>query len=280
MTRLAFITGIALCFIIPGLAQNKQAAQQQNVTTTPQMQQQQQNATTTPSGQQHQQQERQNATTPTVHQQQERQNTTTGTQQHGEQEELRPSAMSQLEVLLLGNHSWTDPNKTYSYFQNDYQIVNHSPHEICNVSLSTPLENPERTWVSSSYNAHLTNSTGKRGIDIIAPADNSTFIPANGMLNIGYILQQAVQSGQGNMSNMTTMASGLSRDPPTVESAQYCDELNQTDATTGGMTGGADNTTTRANVTTHGQEERNNTTVVGGSRAKAINGKKRNFRHV
>lgn len=264
MTRLAFISGAVLCLAIPGLAQHKQVQQQQNVTTTPPVQQQQQNVTTTPP----------------KHQQQERQNATTSTQQHGGQEEQRPSAMSQLEVLLLGNHSWTDPNQTYSFFQNDYQIVNHSPHEICNVSLSTPLENPERTWVSSSYNAHLTNSTGKRGIDIMAPADNSTFIPANGMLNIGYVLQQAVQSGQDTMGNMTTMAGGLSRDPPTIESAQYCDELHKNDATTGGMTGGAGNVTTRGNVTAHGQEERSNTTVVGGSRAKAINGKKHNFRHV
>lgn len=48
----------------------------------------------------------------------------------------RPSALSQLEVLLLGNHTWNDPTNMLHYQQNDYQLVNHSPDAICNVTLS------------------------------------------------------------------------------------------------------------------------------------------------
>jgi len=298
MTRLSFITAAILCLAAPGLAQHKQE-QQQNVTTTmpPEQQQQQgqQNATTSmPS--QHQ---NTTATTPV----QGHQNATTGTQQQGGQGEQRPSALSQLEVLMLGNHSGMDPNQTHSFFQNDYQIVNHSPHEICNVSLSAPLENPERTWVSSSYNAQITNSTRKRGIDIMTPAGDTTSIPANGVLNIGYILQQAVQSGQGAMGNMTTMAGGHAGAVLTIESAQYCDQMpghqqqqqqqqtpqgGQTNVTTGGMTGGAGNMTTggttggAGNMTTGGTtgQEQTPKTTGGGARAKTANGKKPSFRHV
>lgn len=48
----------------------------------------------------------------------------------------RPSALSQLEVLLLGNHTWHDQTNMLHYEQSDYQIVNHSPDAICNVTLS------------------------------------------------------------------------------------------------------------------------------------------------
>lgn len=277
MARLSFITAAVLCLAAPGLAQHKQEKQQNVTTTAPPEQQQQehQNATTSMPPQQ------QNVTTTTPMQ---GQNATTGTQQQGGQGEQRPSAMSQLEVLLLGNHSWMDPNQTHAFFQNDYQIVNHSPHEICNVSLSAPLENPERTWVSSSYNAHLTNSTRKRGIDITAPAGDTTTIPANGALNIGYILQQVVQGGQGAMGNLTTMAGGHGGAVPTIESAQYCDQVpqhqhqqeGQTNTTTG-MTGGT--TGTAGNTTTQGQEQATNTTG-NGARAKIAKGKKPSLRHV
>jgi hypothetical protein len=40
------------------------------------------------------------------------------------------------QVLLQGNHSWFDPNNLIQYEQNDFQIVNHSPNEICNVTLT------------------------------------------------------------------------------------------------------------------------------------------------
>jgi hypothetical protein len=87
--------------------------------------------------------------------------TTTGNQTAGG----RPSAMSQLEVrtfrmidlqmrldshivfqthmhtqvLLKGNHTWFDPSNLIHYEQSDYQIVNHSPDAICNVTLTVRL---------------------------------------------------------------------------------------------------------------------------------------------
>lgn len=39
-------------------------------------------------------------------------------------------------MLLKGNHSWFDPSNLIHYESNDYQIVNHSPDAICNVTLS------------------------------------------------------------------------------------------------------------------------------------------------
>lgn len=53
----------------------------------------------------------------------------------------RPSALSQLEVLLLGNHTWHDQTNMLHYEQSDYQIVNHSPDAICNVTLSVRYGN-------------------------------------------------------------------------------------------------------------------------------------------
>jgi hypothetical protein len=126
-------------------------------------------------------QQNQTITTPT--------NVTTGAQptntSTGGQQGQRPSALSQLELTLLGNHSWFDPNKTLQFFQNDYQIINHSPNEICNVTLSAPLMNPESTSVESSYNVKISNSTQTRGIDILAPFGDTHSIPANGVMNIG-----------------------------------------------------------------------------------------------
>ena len=50
---------------------------------------------------------------------------------------VRATCTTETQIKPLGNHSWFDPNNNLLHFQqNDYQIVNHSPHEICNVSLS------------------------------------------------------------------------------------------------------------------------------------------------
>ncbi|TFJ80830.1 hypothetical protein NSK_007830 [Nannochloropsis salina CCMP1776] len=203
MFRLFYVASITLCLATRGLAQlqQEQNPRQQNVTTT--------------LGPSNQQQEQQGE-----------QNTTTGVPTQQEEEE-RPSAMSQLEVLLLGNHSWFDSNQTYHYFQNDYQIVNHSPHEICNVTLSAPLEKAEEFQVASSYNVKVTNSTQKRGIDLMAPMGDTHSIPANGILNIGYVLKQIVEGGQGAMSNMTPMSGNSTSATPTIEHAEYCDDTRQ-----------------------------------------------------
>lgn len=159
-------------------------------------------------------QQNQTTTTPT--------NVTTGAQptntstggQHGE----RPSALSQLELTLLGNHSWFDPNKTLQFFQNDYQIINHSPNEICNVTLSAPLVNPESTSVESSYNVKISNSTQMRGIDLLAPFGDTHSIPAGGVMNIGYILMHPLSAAPGNTTaegNVSPMSG-----PVTIQSAQ------------------------------------------------------------
>ena len=47
-----------------------------------------------------------------------------------------PSTHTRKQVLLKGNHSWFDPSNLIHYESNDYQIVNHSPDPICNVTLS------------------------------------------------------------------------------------------------------------------------------------------------
>jgi hypothetical protein len=193
MARLSLIaSGLLLMAATPCFGQ-------QNVTTTaPTPTEPTTSVPTAPTPQQNQ-----TATTPT--------NTSTGGQ-HGE----RPSALSQLELTLLGNHSWFDPNKTLQYFQNDYQIINHSPNEICNVTLSAPLVNPESTSVESSYNVKISNSTQMRGINIFAPMGDTHSIPPNGgTLNLGYVLLIPLSHAPGN----NTAEENVSTGPVTITSA-------------------------------------------------------------
>ncbi len=153
-----------------------------------------------------------------------------------------------------------DAGNTMHFFQNDYQVINHSPHDVCNVTLSATLSNPQNTTVANSYNARLANSsTHKQGIDIFAPEGDQHTIPANGALNLGFTLMQQVEQAVGNTT--TSMAGGslFGGALPTVETAQYCDEMQQgtqgmqgNTTTGGGAQGMQGNTTTgmQGNTTT------------------------------